>query len=80
MACEKCSNVAIDGPTQDQQYVDPFEAEPAPRTYKCPHCRQNWWCTAAPHIGFWTPLADDATLQAVLSGQPVMVGNPTIRV
>ena len=46
MACEQCRNVAVDGPTQEQQYVDPFELEPAPRYYTCPVCQQRHACIA----------------------------------
>ena len=80
MACQECQNVAVDGPTNRQQYVDPFSVEPAPRYYTCQNCRQLWWCTAEPHIGMWTEIADRATFLATLNGEPVMVGNPTIKI
>ena len=80
MACEKCQNVGVNGPTQSQQYVDPFSAEPAPRLFHCPDCGQTWWCTAEPHVGFWTRIDDRATILAVINGEPVRVGNPTTKV
>lgn len=71
MACPSCQNVAIGGPTLDQQYVDPFEAEEAPRTYKC-KCGQWWWCTASPHVGHWVQV-DEETLRANLGGGPIFI-------
>lgn len=80
MACEQCQNVAIDGPSDRQQYVDPFSHEPAPRFYTCPNCYQTWWCTAEPPIGFWTLVADKETVRAIINGQPVMVGYLTTKI
>ncbi len=42
MSCPCCENVPSGGPTQKQQYVDPFAAEPLPYLYTCEHCGQRF--------------------------------------
>lgn len=72
MACQSCQNVALGGPTLDQQYVDPLGTEEVPRTYTCKTCGQRWWCTAEPHIGHWVQV-DRETLQAAVAGKPIII-------
>ncbi len=76
MACQSCQNVALGGPTLDQQYVDPLGADEEPRTYQCHMCGQWWWCTAEPHIGYWVQVDQD-TLRAAATGRPIMVTGDT---
>jgi hypothetical protein len=78
MACKECENVGHHGPTQKQQYVDPFAVEPAPRYYTCPYCNLIWWCTAETHIGFWVPIKDREAFLATLNGLPVLVSEAPI--